>query len=83
MIRAAALPTWQWTSHAHHRCIEMGVAHARVQAVLDGPELDYPSRSGRRLACGDALAVVYSCHDRAIITVLWHGREGRHEFMAA
>lgn len=82
---AAAPLTWQWTYHARDRCAEMGVALARVQAVLDGPELDYPSQAhpGRRLACGNELAVVYSRHDRAIITVLWHGREGRHEFMAA
>lgn len=84
-MAGAAAAVWQWTSHAHHRCEEMGVEPARVEAVLNGPELDYPSHAhpGRRLACGNCLAVVYSAEDGAIITVLWHGRSGRHELMAA
>jgi len=80
----ATPPTWQWTSHARHRCTEMAVQHARVEAVLDEPALDYPSPThpGRRIACGSQLAVVYHKDDRMVITVLWHGREGRQERLA-
>ena len=79
-----ATAAWHWTSHASLRCAEMGLPRSRVEAVLRQPDLDYPSECiGRRLACGNQLAVVYSTDDLAIITVLWNGLDGRPESMAA
>lgn len=75
-------PRWVLTRHALERAVEMGLSRADIVAVLDDPENDYPGdprydRSRRRIATRGALDVVYEPQNRLVVTVLFHGREGR------
>jgi hypothetical protein len=61
----------------------MRVEHAEVVAVLRSPEAEYQGARrygpGRRVLLGGRLAVVVADPGPAIVTVLWRGREARHE----
>jgi len=71
-------------NHAQMRMREMGLSHGEVLAVLAEPMVRYPGSpahgSGRVVAVGGRLAVVYDPATRCVITILWHGltrRDGR------
>jgi len=70
------------TQHAHRRAREMGVELDEIRLAVHEPESDYTSPSqhgeGKRIAARGRIAVVYSDDaQRRIITVLWHGQDGR------
>lgn len=63
--------------HAQQRMAEMEVESADVAAVLDSPEVTYPSQrqhgAGRLISLGGRLAVVHNGQG-VVITVLWRGQ---------
>lgn len=70
------------TFHARQRIAEMRLDVDEVLTVLASPEVEYPGRpdqKGRptRIAVGGRLAVVATSDRSAVLTVLWHGAEGR------
>lgn len=69
------------TDHARERAKEMGVSTNRVKSVVNEPSLVYPALGydNCSIAQREELAVVYATEDdtRIVITVLWHGEEGR------
>lgn len=64
---------WFLTMHAISRMREMDLERSEVVAALDDPEIRYPARGGRYLACRGALAICFE--NDTVVTVLW-----RHEF---
>lgn len=71
----AAAP-WFLSLHALVRMQEMGVERNEVVAVLNAPEIDYPSRQAAcRTAVGERIAVAYEPASRRVVTVLYRGRE--------
>lgn len=68
---------WWWTQHAMFRCAEMRLQPRHVEEVLEEPAMDYPARHGCRIRSGCGLAIVFDASERAIVTILWDGREGR------
>lgn len=72
-----------FTSHARARMAEMGVEPEEVASAVAAPELSYPGRGDRNLRVRGRLAVVVSGSGRTVITVLWHGLEGRGSRTAA
>lgn len=68
------------SDHARARCAEMGVPTKQVKRALrDGVGLEYRGSprypGGRRVVVVGALAIVVE--DDVVVTVLWHGEEGR------
>ena len=65
--------------HAQQRRKQMGVTEHRIQAVLADPDMVYPGGKGHPAGrmCyqrGDLVVVV---EGDTVVTVLWHGKEGR------
>jgi hypothetical protein len=53
----------------------MGIPTKHVKRVIQFPECVYSARGGRTMSVAGALAVVHT--DGMVVTVLWHGKEGR------
>lgn len=73
---------WTFTAHALRRMDEMGLFAGHVHDVLEESMLRYPGHDGpdgqkREVRVGGQLAVVVSCEDRSVVTVLWHCGERR------
>jgi hypothetical protein len=65
--------------HAEQRRTEMGVTDDQIVATLCDPELTYPGRKERDTTFykrGDVLLAVNN-ETLQVITVLWHGKDGR------
>ncbi len=70
------------STHAAMRRIEMGVSHRAIYDTLIEPALSYPADQ-RRVPGGvmfqrDDLVVVTNS-DGLVVTLLWHGAEGRDD----
>ena len=68
--------------HAQQRRKQMGVTEHRIDAVLQDPELVYPSDptehpESRMLYQRGDLVVVVDVATGDVITLLWHLKEGR------
>ncbi len=73
------MPTLYLTTHARLRSDEMGIELDEIQDALVRPELTYPNALGHPAGTThvrDRIAVPVTA-DGAVLTVLWHGREGR------
>ena len=71
--------TLRWTWHAAQRAGQMQVTAEEVEAAVDEPDLAYPNASGHPAGTtfvNGRLAVPVAT-DGSILTVLWHGKEGR------
>lgn len=72
-----------WTfTHVQQRMDEMGLTTARILEVLNEPILSYPGRPdatgrSRQVLVRDQLTVVITPSLQTVITVMWHGAEGR------
>lgn len=66
--------------HARERCAEMGLSTKQVKRALEHVEMTYPSTdydgNPVKVSVADGLAIVHN-DEGTVITVLWHGREGR------
>lgn len=68
--------------HAKERMAEMGLTRRDILEVFKDPILDYPSENYGptcRVVVRPPLAIPYDAEERRVITVLWHGREGRED----
>lgn len=72
-----------FTTHARERMVEMGLEPSEVASAVASPEISYPGRGDRHVRVRGRLAVVVSRSGRTVVTVLWHGLEGRHSSTAA
>ena len=73
------MTTLYFTSYARMRSEEMGIELDEVEDALLDPELTYPNAFGHPTGTTyvrDRIAVPVAA-DGAILTVLWHGQEGR------
>lgn len=73
---------WWICGHACLRMREMRLEVNEVDDALADPSITYPSYSGasgqrREVHVCGRLAVVVAPEDRMVVTVLWHGLEGR------
>lgn len=69
-----SLPEQRWflSRHALERMYQMALERGHVIAVLNEPEISWPSYLGRRVAVSGDVAVVFDPASRAVVTVLWH-----------
>jgi hypothetical protein len=71
----------RYSTHAAKRRAEMNVRHHEVRNALDHPEMSYPA-DNRAIGgtCYQAgRLVVITSGDGLIVTLLWHGAEGRDD----
>lgn len=70
------------TNHARKRRKQMGVTEHRIEAALEHPDMKYPSTQDGKpctLYQREKIVVVVDDEYGDIVTILWHGKEGRHE----
>lgn len=72
-----------FSPHAKRRRREMKLTEHQIEQVVTDPDCTYTDRyhglTERRISVRGDLAVVTSLDGTEIITVLWHGANGRDE----
>lgn len=63
------------TDHAKARRKQMKVTEHEIERALTDPDMVYPGRSGA--TCYQRGRIVVVTDADVVVTVLWHGREGR------
>lgn len=64
------------TTHAKMRRKQMSVTEHQIDLVLSDPDTVYPAKGGATNYQRGHLVVVLSS-ENAVITILWHRKEGR------